>query len=445
MTISSADNHALVICEPPVRDRHRYMSALAADIELSLASDKLCLVILVEIDGFRHLQHAYGFEVADSIIARVHALLADSIKKASLVMPIADGMFAINIPELPSTQLIPVACEKIRSIVGIPFNYGDSAIALDCSIGVAVAPQITMNADSLLLAACNALDYARKSDECFSIIETAEDQQGQTERALKDELVAAIANGELTLRYQPKVSLDTLKPAGCEVLIRWSSPKYGDISPAEFIPLAESSELICLITEWVVMSAAREMRASGLPEEQVKYAINLSARDIAGGNLIGTLDSARDIWGVDHRHMSFEITEGAVMEDPETSIANIERLLEMGYSISLDDFGTGYSSIAYLKKIPAREIKIDQSFIRGLVDDPASLAIVKSIIDLSSHFSMSTIAEGVEDLPTLRLLMELGCQNAQGFYFARPMQCEDYVQWLADYDMSRYFRLKDAI
>jgi EAL domain-containing protein (putative c-di-GMP-specific phosphodiesterase class I) len=257
--------------------------------------------------------------------------------------------------------------------------------------------------------------------------------QEQSERALllNNALRNALRNNELFLHYQPQLSLQDESVVGVEALLRWHHPELGLISPAEFIPIAEDSGQIIPIGEWVLRTAARQLKAwldGGL--SAMVMAVNLSSVQFRQAGLVDQVTGILDEVALPHHYLELELTEAVAMDNPEAAIAVMDKLNHHGIRMSIDDFGTGYSSLGYLKKFKVYKLKIDQSFVRDITTDPEDRAIVSAIINMASSLGIRTIAEGVEGADQLELLRLQGCDEVQGYYFSRPLpaaQCEVYL------------------
>jgi EAL domain-containing protein (putative c-di-GMP-specific phosphodiesterase class I) len=247
---------------------------------------------------------------------------------------------------------------------------------------------------------------------------------------LKNGLRRALERGEFELHYQPQIALPSGRVVGVEALLRWRHPEQGLIPPARFIPVAEDGGLIVPIGEWVLQEACRQAmawRAQGLPP--LVMAVNLSAVQFRRGELQPSITRILQRTGFDPRMLELELTESIMIHDAEAVLASVRQLKQLGIRLSIDDFGTGYSSLSYLKRFDVDKLKIDQGFVRDLARNPDDAAIVRAIIQMAASLGLQTIAEGVEDAGALALLRQFGCHEAQGYYFARPME----AQALADY------------
>jgi EAL domain-containing protein (putative c-di-GMP-specific phosphodiesterase class I) len=276
---------------------------------------------------------------------------------------------------------------------------------------------------------------AQRSQRDFSTFTSGQDRDAVSEIQLLAKLRHALdadslEGGILELHYQPKVAIQSGATVGCEALIRWTDEEGQAISPAMFIPAAERTGIQKRVDNWVMSTAARqafEWRQMGL---DIPIAINLSARSFMDPNLVSTMEALITLWGIDHGSLQLEVTETALMSDPEQASEICKQLRDLDIELSIDDFGTGQSSMAYLRDLSVTHVKIDQSFVMQMATDPGNAAIVKSVIELGSSLGKNLIAEGVEDEPTAKLLTELGCEIAQGWKYSKAIPANEWTAWL---------------
>ncbi len=275
-----------------------------------------------------------------------------------------------------------------------------------------------------------ALYSAKSQHSGWEVYRADQDQSSRRRLALAAELRRAIADGQLEVYYQPVADLRTGNVTGMEALVRWPHPEHGMLSPDDFVPIAEHVGLIRPLTFYVLRDALRrcgQLRAEGF---DLDVAVNLSVRSVLDVTLPELVEEILKEHGLDGRSLVLEITESSVMADPARSIGVLDRLSALGVSIAIDDFGTGYSSLSYLRRLPVDEVKIDRSFVSGMVTNESDMVIVRSTIDLARNLGLRVVAEGVEDEPTWDLLGVLGCDAAQGYYLSRPVPATTFVGWL---------------
>ncbi len=303
-------------------------------------------------------------------------------------------------------------------------------LSVTAAAGGAVFPDHAADRDGLLRSADTALQLARDQEQHFLIYDASLVSREQQLASLKRNLSRALDNNDLMLHYQPQIDLQRGQLSGCEALVRWNHAEQGWIRPDVFIPVAEKSDLIDTLTYWSINVALREWLEFCAHCRQGAIAVNLSARLLQSAEIVDLVRRALNIWGAEPGALILEVTESAMMSDPETALRVLSRLHEMGVTLSIDDFGTGYSSLAYLQKLPVSELKIDRSFVQHMADRPQDRKIVRSIIDLAHNLEMRVVAEGIEDQRSLDMLVSMGCDYGQGFYIARPMPAGQLSGWL---------------
>jgi EAL domain-containing protein (putative c-di-GMP-specific phosphodiesterase class I) len=300
---------------------------------------------------------------------------------------------------------------------------------MHANIGIVHFPRHGEDVDTLVQKAGVALHMAQKSARGYALYEVSFDKHTPLRLTLMSELRRAIEKNDLALFYQPKVSLQTNELCGAEALARWNHPTHGFIAPDEFIPMAERTRMIKQLTLWVLKRAFRDCAAWHEQGLDIKVSVNLSTRDLHDPDLPDLIAGIAASTGIKPEWIILEITESAVMAEPENALAIINRLNTMGYQFSIDDFGTGYSSFAYLKRLPLAELKIDKSFVMDLMNSENDMTIVKAIINLAHNLGLYVTAEGVETEAILAKLKEYGCDIAQGYYLSKPMAVGDFNTW----------------
>jgi EAL domain-containing protein (putative c-di-GMP-specific phosphodiesterase class I) len=312
-----------------------------------------------------------------------------------------------------------------------PFMLDGHAVSIGASIGVVAYPEHGTDAKVLLRHADVAMYAAKRAGIGYSVYSCEQDTNDPDRLTLIGELRAAIGSDELVLHYQPKLSLLTGRCDQVEALVRWQHPQRGLVPPDHFIPLAEQTGLIKSLTRWVLTEAIRQIRAwldSGL---NITIAVNLSMRNLHDPELVDLVTQLLQARGVSPAMLKVEVTESAVMTDPKRALDCLARLRAIGVEVAIDDFGTGQSSLSYLKQMPIEEIKLDRSFVTDMGTDKNDFSIVRSTIELAHNLGLRVIAEGVENQATWDLLVELGCDLAQGYHMSRPLTEPSLRLWLA--------------
>jgi EAL domain-containing protein (putative c-di-GMP-specific phosphodiesterase class I) len=309
-------------------------------------------------------------------------------------------------------------------------TLGGHVVDIRASIGVAVCPGHGNESSKLLRHADVAMYEAKRSCRGIVAWDDRYDQHSLARLSLMSDLRKAVDNDELMLVYQPKIALGTAAGYHVEALVRWQHPVRGLVPPIEFIPFAEQTGYIRVITQWVIARAVAqcaEWRRRGLP---MHVSINLSARDLVDAELPERFEALLERESCSADWISFEITESAILDDPGHALRNLERLRALGCTLAIDDYGTGYSSLAYLRRLPVQELKIDKSFVMGLARDANDLIIVRSTIELAHNMGLVVVAEGVEDETTFDRLRTLGCDMVQGYWLSRPLGAAELESWI---------------
>jgi len=385
-------------------------------------------VIFLDLDGFKAVNDTLGHSVGDLLLKSVATKLRDILPRTDRIARLGGDEFAIL--QISATQpgsSIALA-EKIIEIIGQPCSIDGHDVTVGASVGIAVSHPGKMNTENFLKSADLAM-YSAKSDGrgTYRMFDPEMDAIVQARRILERDMRTALAQDDFRLFYQPLVNLQTRRVTAFEALMRWQHPVRGGVPPAEFIPVAEEMGLIVQLGEWALRQACAE--AVGWPDG-ICVSVNLSPLQFAKGNLVSTVVSALASSGLPASRLELEITETVLLEKSDRNILILNQLRKLGVRISMDDFGTGYSSIGYLRSFPFDKIKIDQSFVRDLMVDEGSLAIVRAIAGLGVSFGMTTTAEGVETEEQMRCLNLEGCIEVQGYLYSKPVPANEIIELL---------------
>ena len=382
-------------------------------------------VLFLDLDGFKAVNDTLGHSVGDLLLKSVATKLRDILPRTDRIARLGGDEFAIL--QISATQpgsSIALA-EKIIEVVGQPNSIDGHDVTVGASVGIAVAHPGDMNTENFLKSADLAM-YSAKSDGrgTYRMFDPAMDAIVQARRLLERDMRTALAQDGFRLFYQPLVNLQSKKVTAFEALMRWQHPERGMVPPSDFIPVAEEMGLIVQLGEWALRQACAE--ATEWPDG-ICVSVNLSPLQFSKGNLVSSVMSALASAGLPASRLELEITESVLLEKSERNITILNQLRELGVRISMDDFGTGYSSIGYLRSFPFDKIKIDQSFVRDLLVDEGSLAIVRAIAGLGASFGMTTTAEGVETEEQMRCLNLEGCIEVQGYLYSKPVPANEIV------------------
>jgi diguanylate cyclase (GGDEF)-like protein len=404
-------------------------------IAAAASGDASVALLVIDLDRFKEVNDTFGHQYGDLLLQQIGPRLSDVLQSADTIARLGGDEFAVLLPGANAARAEQVA-RKLLTALDRSFIISDISVDVGGSIGIALSPEHAADSDVLLRRADVAMYVAKRAGRGFALYSPDQDQHSPDRLAMVGDLRRAIESDELTLHYQPKVSLRTNRCIGVEALIRWQHPQHGLIPPDQFIPLAERTGLIKNLSYWVLNAALKQARDWLAIGVDVPIAVNLSMRDLHDLELPDTVARLLRHWQVEPRQLAVEITENGLMAEPARALQTITGLRVMGIRIAIDDFGTGYSSLAYLKRLPVDELKIDRSFIRDLATDDDDLAIVRSTISLGHDLGLTIVAEGIEDAGTWDLLKRLGCDIVQGYFSGRPMSAAALVASLATTQVS---------
>lgn len=385
-------------------------------------------VHFIDLDRFKTVNDTLGHPLGDALLREAAERLRACVREGDTVARLGGDEFAVVQTGLSDMSGATRLAGRVVEAMAAPFDLQGHQVVIGASVGVAAAPSDGEDADELLKKADMAL-YRAKGDGrgAFHFFERAMDEQLQARRALELDLRRALQAGEFELFYQPLYNLGDERVTGCEALLRWRHPDRGMVSPADFIPLAEEIGLIVPLGEWVLRAACAE--AAKWPD-YVRLAVNLSPAQFRDRGLVRTVVSALAMSGLPAQRLELEITESVLLQDSAANMTMLHDLKALGVRISMDDFGTGYSSLSYLRSFPFDKIKIDQTFVRDILDDSDAMAIIKAVLDLGASMGIVTTAEGVETLEQLNALRGQGCAEIQGYFISRPAPASEIARLL---------------
>jgi diguanylate cyclase (GGDEF)-like protein len=402
-------------------------------------------VLILNLDGFGHVNETLGRPIGDMLLREVAARLRSVVRRASdSVARIGGDEFAILMAGSRVSDAQRVAEAVVRALE-VRMTLDGHVVDVHATIGVAVCPDHGHDPGKLLQRAEVAMRAAKQEKIRIVMWDDRYDENGEKRLALMSDLKKAVDNEELALIYQPRVALGECGEHFVEALVRWQHPTRGLVPPSEFVPLAEQTGYIRIITQWVLNQAivqCAEWRNRGLP---MNVSVNISAADLVDSDLPTRLAQMFEKVGCSAGWLTLEVTESAVVGDPGHALKNLERLHELGCKLALDDYGTGYSTLAYLRRLPLDELKIEKSFTMGMSTDASDALIVRSTIELAHKLGLIVVAGGVEDEATLNQLRELGCDAVQGFLVSRPLPPDDVAAWVRESSWARPAREKTSL
>jgi diguanylate cyclase (GGDEF)-like protein len=393
----------------------------------SKKNQQLLGIIFIDLDNLKPINDSLGHQAGDQILKDVAQRLVQYTKEEGLACRYGGDEFIVFLPNIQSADDASQASLDILQLISQNYLYRNIEIFCTCSIGIALAPQDGEDLDTLIKKADIAMYHSKDSGRnSFRFFNASISRNMLEHISLISAMRKALYDNQFSLHYQPKIDLQENTLCGFEALLRWNHPEQGYIPPVTFIPLAESSGLIIQLGEWVINEACRQAKTwldAGMQDFSV--AVNISSIQFKRGNIDTLVFNALNQSGLPPQFLELELTESLLIEDSERLANTLANLRSEGVHFSIDDFGTGYSNLGYLKKFEVEALKIDQSFVRKMDDHTGDAAIVRAIIQMAISLGLKTIAEGVEDASTAALLRGLGCNQAQGYYWARPMPPEE--------------------
>jgi diguanylate cyclase (GGDEF)-like protein len=398
-------------------------------------------LLVMRINRFQKMTETLGDELVDILLMQFGRRVSEALQPSHTFACLRGNEFAVLIPVTEGPHPAVQAVREIEKVLEQPFIIADGLkIEIQVSIGITLFPEHATTADLLIRRARVALSSAKREHSAYAFYSVQQSESPEHQLTLVGDLRRAIIENQLFLLYQPKVDLSTLQVTGVEALVRWKHPAFGILAPNQFIPLAEQTGLIMPLTLWVLNEALRQCNAWNQEELRLSVAVNLSPWNLQSSALPeqirGLLNSSR----VSPFQVELEITESAIMANPTQATEILTVMKEMGLRIAVDDFGTGYSSLALLHRLPVTVIKIDKSFVTKLATQAQDAVIVRSMIQLAHNLGLKVVAEGVENRETMRMLVKIGCDMAQGYHIGHPRLAEELPRglngWTTDQQVS---------
>jgi diguanylate cyclase (GGDEF)-like protein len=409
-------------------NRRGFFGSLRATIT---AEDLRVAVLLLDLDGFKEINDTLGHAAGDALLQQIGLRLRAVLREGDEIARLGGDEFAVLVDaEGTTTDDAAEIGRRVRATLAAPFEVSGLSLQVRASVGVALFPEHGTTADELLREADIAMYQAKQNRTGVAVYASSADPRGGQTLQLSSELERALGSGELVVHYQPKADLQTGAITGVEALVRWQHPERGLLPPDAFVPIAERTGLIRLLTLQVIRRGLEEQARWFAEGIDVPLAVNLSIANLLDTDLPRDIATLLADMRVRPGRLKLEITESYLVTDPTLIHSNIQELCAHGVGLALDDFGTGYSSLTHLRRLPIDEIKIDRSFIKDLESDSDDAVIVQSTIDLAHSLNLTVVAEGVETELAWRKLRDFGCDQAQGFYLAKPMPPQALTGWL---------------
>lgn len=407
-------------------NRVRFLELLEEAVSRAKQHQGFVAVVLMNLDRFREINEALGNALGDSLLQQVGARLRGALVAPDEIGRLGGDEFCVLLHHLTSIDSVETEIKKFQQLLEAPFILEEIPIIVEASFGVAVLPDHADRSDTLLQRAEIAMYRAKKMASGCAVYTPEYDRRSPERIGLMAELRKAIDTGQLLLQFQPQVAIKTGLVVGTEAMVRWQHPRLGLLSPDKFILAAEQTGLIGPLTRWVLVETLKHASAMGL-----HVSVNLSARSLHDPQLPRRIEEMLRETGSTAQQLTLEVTESAIVLDPERAEDNLKALSRLGMRISIDDFGTGYTSLASIKNLPVNEIKIDKSFVLGMLDNNSDATIVRSVIDLGHNLGLEVVAEGVENEALYDAIKALGCDHAQGYFISEPQPSEQIQHWLA--------------
>jgi diguanylate cyclase (GGDEF)-like protein/PAS domain S-box-containing protein len=391
---------------------------------------KKVALLFLDLDGFKHINDSLGHSIGDRLLQSITRRLADCVRASDTVSRQGGDEFIVLLSELAHSEDAAITARRMLTAVAETHSIDDHELHVTASIGLSIYPDDGRDAETLIQNADTAMYQAKENGRhSYQFFKAEMNARAVERQSTEESLRRALDRGEFELHYQPKVDLNSGKITGAEALIRWQHPTRGLLSPAQFIPVAEDSGLIVPIGKWCLREACQQARKWAEMGFHVRtIAVNISTVQLRDDDFLEDVFDALEKTGLDAKFLELELTESVLMKRAESAAEVLQKLKAKGVQIALDDFGTGYSSLSYLRKFPIDVLKIDQSFIRQIMSGPAGTSIVSAVISLGHSLGIRVVAEGVESREELSFLRAQRCDEAQGYYFGRPVPADQFIR-----------------
>jgi diguanylate cyclase (GGDEF)-like protein len=389
-------------------------------------------VLFLDLDGFKHINDSLGHPTGDKLLQSIGERLVECVRNSDTVSRQGGDEFVVLLSEMEQSEDAAITARRMLQSVSEAHSIDQHDLHVTTSIGVSVYPDDGLDAETLIKNADTAMYQAKENGrQSYQFFKAAMNVRAVERQSIEESLRRALERQEFALHYQPKINLKTGQITGAEALLRWTHPVRGLVPPGQFIPVAEDCGLILPIGNWVLREACKQARIwadAGLPGATI--AVNISAMELRNENFLEGVFSALEDTRLDPKSLELELTESVLMKHAESAESILKTLRARGVHLAVDDFGTGYSSLSYLRKFPIDSIKIDQSFVRQITTAPGETTIVTAVISMGRSLKLRVVAEGVETREELAFLQAHQCDEAQGYYFSRPVLPDDFARLL---------------
>ena len=417
-------------------NRSLFIDRLNQSLPAMTRSNKKLALLFIDLDGFKLVNDTLGHDYGDELLKEAAERLGHCVRSGDTVARLGGDEFTISMPNLDDLKNAPIVAQRSLDALAKPFFISGHESFVSASIGITIFPDDAVTSQELLKNADAAMYKAKdEGKDNYQYFTADMNRQVKERMIIKNGLIKALENGELSLFYQPKMDLSSNSITAVEALMRWNNPKLGNVTPDVFIPILEESGLVVEVGEWAIRTACKqhnEWLEQGMPP--MKMAVNLSARQLREKSFVEIVKNALMDMSVSPKHFEVEITESMLMSDASNIVAALNTVHELGIHVSMDDFGTGYSSLSYLKKFPIDTIKIDRSFVSDIATNKDDAEIIRTIINMGKTLNRKLIAEGVETVEQLDMLRKYGCDEIQGYYISRPLSGENFVSFYKEWN-----------
>jgi len=410
--------------------REKLIAVISAEMKRYQNDDRNIGTIILKIFSLKQIVNTHGFKVSDNFLASTMNNIYSILKDQDAVYRINEDELVIILPGILNEGHLILAANRIKQLFDNPVIIGNKPTTIRVAMGAALFPELSDDAEDLLLKSSIALAEAIEKGLPYKIARPGESTSIQSSLAIETQLRNAIESNELEVHYQPKLDIKTRTIVGAEALARWNHPVHGLLPPNYLLGIAEKLNLINDFTSTILNTALKEAREWRGIGADIGVSINLTTTNLLDDTLIENIQRGINLWDIPPDKLIFEISEGTVMSNPEATVLAMQNINAIGAHCSIDDFGAGSSSLAFLKKLPISELKIDQSFISNMLEDEGDGLLVDSIINLAHNFHFLVTAEGVESEEILKKVGQMNCDIAQGFHVAKPMPNAHFKQWM---------------